>query len=165
VPAGINEQLRDSFDDNEFPAEVLARRTTNRANVGDFVLAEGHLAEIVEKRQSPFGYEVYRAKYLAERHLPEIDEDWFLAEHVRPFYTADTFLQKMKEAVEKGTVPADAVERIEALPREQRQDMIRDSLLHVWEHGGLREWVRDQQRYAVAASNPYAPTSHEEFGA
>jgi hypothetical protein len=157
VPAGVNEQLRDSFDANEFPAEVLARRTANRADVGDFVLAGGDLAEVLETRQSEFGYEVYRARYLAERPLPDVEEDWFLAEHIERFYTAETFLEKMRDAVAEGLVPADALARIERLPPGQRQDMIRESLLFTWEHGGLRDWVRNRQREIAAAPNPYAP--------
>ncbi len=156
VPAGINEQLRDSFDNNEFPAEVLAHRTANRANVGDFVLAGGDLAEVVETKRSEFGYEVYRAEYLAERPLPDIDEDWFLAEHVERFYTADTFLEKMREAVDAGHAPADALQRIDRLPADQRQNLIRESLLFAW-NGGLRDWVRNRQRDIAAAPDPYAP--------
>ena len=162
VPTGINEQLRDSFEENDFPATVLSRRTANRADVGDFVLAGGDLAEVIEKHQSPFGYEVYRARYLAERPLPDIDEDWFLAEHIERFYTANTFLQKMREAVDQGTAPPDAVERIDRLPPAQRHEVIRESLLFTWEHGGLRDWVRDRQRQVAASPNQYAPTDADE---
>jgi hypothetical protein len=161
VPGGINEQLRDSFEQNEFPGQVLARRTTGRAAVGEFVLAGGDLAEVVEVRESPFGYEVYKVNYLAERPLPGIDDDWFLAEHVERFYTEETFLEKMREAVAAGRAPADAVERIEALPVEQRHELIRESLVATWEQAGLREWVRERQRQAAAAPNPYAPNADE----
>ena len=157
VPQGINEQLRDSFDQNEYPAEVLRWRTTNRADVGDFVLAGGDLSEVIEKRASPFGYEMYHVNYLAERPLPGIDDDWLLAEYIERFYTADEFLQRMREAVDAGRAPADAVGRIEALPPGERQDLIRESLVATWEHAGLREWVRDRQRQAAAEPNPYAP--------
>ena len=105
VPAGIDEQLRDSFEQNAFPAQVLARRTAGRAAVGEFVLAGGDLSEVLEVRQSPFGYEVYRVAFLAERPLPGIDDDWMLAEHVERFYTEETFLEKMREAVAAGRVP------------------------------------------------------------
>jgi hypothetical protein len=89
--------------------------------------------------------------------LPGIDDDWFLAEHIERFYTADEFLQRMREAVDAGHAPADAVERIEALLQGERQDLIRESLIAAWEHAGLRDWVRERQRHAAAESNPYAP--------
>ena len=162
VPAGMNEQLRDSFEQNEFPAQVLAQRTTGRASVGEFVLAGGDLAEVVEVRESAFGYEVYRVKYLAERPLPGIDDDWFLAEHIERFYTEETFLEKMRGAVAAGVVPPDAVDRIEALPVDQRHDLIRESLLATWEQAGLREWVRARQRQAAVAPNAYAPAMDDE---
>jgi hypothetical protein len=157
VPTGINETLRDSFERNEYPGQVLGARTTGRAAVGEFVLAGGDLAEVVEVRESPFGYEVYKVNYLAERPLPGIDDDWFLAEHVERFYTEEQFFQKMREAVAAGHAPADAVERIEALPVGERHDLIRESLVATWEQAGLREWVREGQRRAAARPNPYAP--------
>jgi len=157
VPVGINEQLRDSFEQNAVPTQVLARCTAGRAAVGEFVLAGGDLAEVLEVRQSPFGYEVYRVAYLAERPLPGIDDDWMLAEHVERFYTEETFLEKMRGAVAACLVPPDALERIEALAGADRHDLIRESLVNTWEHAGLREWVRERQRQAVAAPNPYAP--------
>ena len=162
VPAGMNEQLRDSFEQNEVPAQVLARRTAGRAAVGEFVLAGGDLAEVLEVRESPFGYEVYRVAYLAERPLPDIDEDWMLAEHVERFYTEATFLEKMRAAVDEGLLPPDALERIEALPIADRHDLIRESLVNTWENAGLREWVRGRQRQAAAAPNPYSPELEDD---
>ena len=162
VPSGINETLRDAFEGNEYLGQLLRRRTTGRAAVSEFVLAGGDLAEVVEVRESPFGYEVYNVIYLAERPLPGIDHDWLLAESIERFYTEEQFLQKMREAVAAGRTPADALERIEALPVEKRHDLIRESLVETWEHAGLREWVRDQQRQMTAAPNPYAPGSKAE---
>ena len=159
VPKGINETLHDSFERNEYPAQALRARTTGRAAVGEFVLAGGELAEVVEVRESPFAYEVYRINYLAERPLPGIDADWFLAEHIERFYTAEQFFTKMREAVAKGLAPADAVELIEALPPVERHDLIRESLVATWEQAGLREWVRERQRRAATQHNPYAPDS------
>jgi hypothetical protein len=75
-------------------------------------------------RQSPFGYEVYRVAYLAERPLPGIDDDWMLAEHVVRFYTEETFLEKMRGAVAAGVVPPDALERIEAIADAERHDRV-----------------------------------------
>jgi hypothetical protein len=157
VPAGINETLRDSFERNEYPARVLRARTAGRAAVGDFVLAGGDLAEVIEVRESPFGYEVYKVNYLVERPLPEVDGDWLLAEHIERFYTEDQFLERMHVAVAAGHSPGDGVERIEALPADQRHDLIREALVATWEQAGLREWVRERQRQAAARPNPYAP--------
>jgi hypothetical protein len=161
VPEGINETLRDPFDRNEYPRQVLAARTTGRAAVGEFVLAGGDLAEVVEVRQSPFGYEVYNVNYLSERPLPGIDDDWFLAEHIERFYTDEQFFQKMREAVAEGRAPAGAVVGIEALPADERHVIIRESLVATWERAGLREWVRERQRQARAQPNPYAPDTDE----
>lgn len=157
VPEGINETVHDSFERNEYPGQVLAVRTKGRAAVGEFVLAGGDLAEVVEVREGPFGYEVYNVSFLAERPLPGIDDDWFLAEHVERFYTEEEFLQKMRDAVSAGEASLDAVELIEALPVEKRHDLIREALVATWERAGLREWVRERQRRAAGEPHPYAP--------
>ncbi len=157
VPEGINQQVQKLFTRNTYPAELLRRRTGDRANVGDFVLASGDLCEVMEKRLGPFGYEIYRARYLAERPLPDVDEDWFLAEAIERFYTPKEFLRRMRDAVASKQAPEDAIERIGALPPEKRQEIIRESLVQTWEHAGLREWVRAQQREGHSAPHPYAP--------
>lgn len=144
VPAGVNEKIRDSFEANDFPAQVLDQQTRDRADVGDFVLEGVYLGEVLETRESAFGYHVYRVGYLAERALPDVGEDWVLAEHLRRFYTREEFLRRTRESVEAGTLPPDAIERFEARPVEAQQDIVRESLLHTWEHGGLREWARGQ---------------------
>ena len=56
-----------------------------------------------------------------------------------------------------GACRPDAVERVEALGVADRHELIRESLVNTWEHAGLREWVRERQRQAAAAPNPYAP--------
>lgn len=43
--------------------------------VGDLVLAQGHLAEIVEKRCSKYGLQSYGVRFLVRSPLPEIAED------------------------------------------------------------------------------------------
>jgi len=156
VPAGINEQLRNAHEGNEYPAKILDLRTRNRADVGDFVLAHGDLGEVLEKREGVFGYETYRVQYLAERPLPGIDDDWFLAEEVERFYTSAEFLIRMRETVSACDALAYSLERIDALPPERRQEIIRESLVHVWEDG-LRDWIRNKKRQAAKSQHPFAP--------
>jgi hypothetical protein len=86
VPAGINRTIRDQFESNDVPAELVERRTRGTAEVGDFVLAYGDLGEVRDVVESEFGYRSYRVLYLAERPLPEIDEDWFPAQHVQVLF-------------------------------------------------------------------------------
>lgn len=150
VPAGPNEIIRNSFEGNTYPAEVLRRRTRDRADVGDFVLAAGDLGEVLEKRESEFGYEVYHVRFLAETPLPGVDDDWFLAEHVRRFYTLDEFKRRLGGSIERGEAPPDALERFNTLTPAQQQEAVRESLLATWQQAGLREWVRERQAEEAA---------------
>lgn len=146
VPAGMNETIRDAFEHNDYPAQVLKKRTRDRAEVGDFVLEGRYLCEVLEKRESAFGYHIYRVRYLAERPVPEIEEDWLLAEGVRRFHTRAQFLQLLCASIERGDAPPDALERFESRQPEEQQDVLRGALLNTWEHGGLRELVREERR-------------------
>jgi hypothetical protein len=45
---GLNSEIRSTFESNEYPAQVYEAMAGGRAEVGDFVLAYGDLAEVLE---------------------------------------------------------------------------------------------------------------------
>jgi hypothetical protein len=150
IPEGMNRLLRDTFDRNEYPRQLMAAMTGGRADVGDFVLAYGDLGEVVGVSRSRFGYRSYRVRYLAERPLPEVDEDWFVAQYVRRLYTVDTFLEGIDGLVAEGAIPASVRDRIRALPRGRQQEAVREALTATWE-AGLRDYYRRQAQLRAPA--------------
>jgi hypothetical protein len=61
-------------------APDLMKRYKRRFDVDDLVLAYGDLAEVLEIKESPFGYTSYKVRYLRKPPLPELPEDWLPSE-------------------------------------------------------------------------------------
>lgn len=63
-------------------APDLMRRYKKRFEAGDLVLAYGDLAEVLEIKESQFGYTSYKVMYLHNPPLPELPEDWLPSEDI-----------------------------------------------------------------------------------
>ncbi len=70
---------------------LLYNFTVQNIKKGDFVLAYGDLAEVMEIKESSYGYRSYRVRYLAEKPIPDIQEDWFPARYLQLLYTKEHF--------------------------------------------------------------------------
>jgi hypothetical protein len=101
-------------------------------DVGDFVLAQGDLAEIVGTMESDFGYKSYRVRYLAERPKPHIHEDSFPAKHIKILYRRSQLIERMKR-VPGG--PKDFSKQIEGLSWDETQAILRESITEIWKAG------------------------------
>ena len=77
VPAGTNAKLRQINDENTGPAEIVGRTKQEKAEVGDFVWAEGYICEVMEVKRSKLGYVSYLLRFAEHPPIPEIKEDWF----------------------------------------------------------------------------------------
>jgi hypothetical protein len=146
IPQGPNAVIREQFDSNEVPAELVGRRTRGAAEVGDFVLAYGDLGEVLQLAESEFGYRSYRVLYLAERPLPEIDEDWFPAQHVQVLFPHATTVQLLAEHEEP--IPDDLRSKL-AQPGNEH---LRASVTELWNRV-LRDYIRTR-RGRVPAGSP-----------
>lgn len=132
-----------SLLDKNQPTALVHSFAVRDIQVGDFVLAYGDLAEVLEIRESPYGYRSYRVCYLAEKPKPEIQEDWFPARYVQRFYTRAQFMQNLHRMVAAGELPGDIGEGMGSLSDEELQPIIRRSLIETWK-AGLRDWVRNK---------------------
>lgn len=119
-------------------------RTVRDIDIGDFVLAYGDLGEVFDISQTKYGYRSYKVKYLAEKPLPNIQEDWFPAFWVKKFYTQKQARENLLKMVDEGILPREMGEKMNKLSNDKLQPHIRDSLIQVWE-SGLRDWVKNQQ--------------------
>jgi len=117
--------------------------TVRDIEVNDFCLAYGDLGEVVEIKESDYGYRSYRVRYLAEKPTPDIQEDWFPARYVQKFYTRAQFFKKIQSEVAEGKLPQDIGEKMGKLSSKELQPLIRASLIETWKHG-LRDWVHSQ---------------------
>jgi hypothetical protein len=138
IPKGINERISKVFKENKTPEGLLKRLTDTNIMVGDFVLAYGDLAEVIEVKSSPFGYRCYKIRYLAERPIPEIEEDFFPAQYVRLIFRA----QELKARFQKRMG-----NYAKSIPEEKAQEFLRESAIELWKKGGLREYLKKPTRY------------------
>jgi len=98
VPEGLNTELRKTHDETT-PSEVIADLKQEKAEVGDFVWAEGYICEVMRIGRSEFGYVHYLLRYLERPPIPEIKEDWFAGFEIRLVATrsaADKMLQRLQ---------------------------------------------------------------------
>ena len=154
--APVVSQLARVYGQNTEPARILARVSDRGFEVGDFVLAHGDLAEILEVKKSPYGYHAYRVQYLAQRPMPDVAEDWFPAQYVQRLYNRAMAVNKMRELLPTHGIPEEQVNRLIEGPPEVLQEGLRQSLRELWSLG-LREAVRGG---AVQASSTLRETTN-----
>jgi hypothetical protein len=147
---------------NDEPARLVALWSHRGFDVGDFVLAHGDLTEIHEVRESPDGNRSYRVRYLAERPMPEVDEDWFPARYVQRLYTRAMMVEKMRESLPNHGISPEVIDRLSQSPPEVLQEALRESLRSLWGLG-LREAIRRTGARNVAAErHGQAPNTTRE---
>jgi hypothetical protein len=83
VPEGSNARLRQIHDENTGPAEIVGDLKQEKAEVGDFVWAEGYICEVMEVRPSKLDYVSYLLRFVEHPPIPELKEDWFAVFEIR----------------------------------------------------------------------------------
>jgi hypothetical protein len=83
LPSGVNAWFSDLVANNEGPGLVQQEQLHGSAAVGDIVMAYDRLAQVLEIAEGSIGYRSYRVRYLSRPPLPEIPEDWHIAQHVK----------------------------------------------------------------------------------
>lgn len=133
-PRGINKSVMDPAN-RDRPISALL---SSRAKVGDFILTAGpHLGEVLETRQTPFGYESYRIAFLDDRHGPGLGEDWLPAPAIGMFMSRDEMVRDVQTRIAEHTNNA------LALTNEELQTSTRAAVREAWDLG-LRQYVTRQ---------------------
>jgi hypothetical protein len=145
--------IRKLSDSNKDPniRQIVHKLTERNISKGDFVLAYGDLAEVLEVCESRYGYRSYKVRYLAERPVKEIKEDWFPAFYIQPFYTRSRFIEQLRQMASRGEIPMDLADKVENFSTQQIQKILRVSLIENWKRG-LRDWVRTKQKGSTVKS-------------
>lgn len=122
----------------------------SRIAVGDFVLAHGALGEVLEDRTSRYGNRSFRVRFLAERPIPTISEDWFPAIHIHLFYTRAQFFEAVRSMAASGRLPPEIGTQMAELEHSDLQSILGKSLSKIWQLG-LRTWVHEDMRRRAEA--------------
>ncbi len=139
APDGVNAQVRQYYESDREHIQFCERLVGGRATVGDFVLAGHDLAEVVEVRTSKFGYEAYRVRYLAERPIPEIAEDWFIARFILVIFRRKDRTGALNRFVSEGKLPQDVSAKLNALPPATQDHLFREAVVDLWNRA-LRDY-------------------------
>jgi hypothetical protein len=137
APGKRSEAVRRLLDQNPYPGQLSNALTQGSAAVGDFVLAYGDLAEVLDTADSEFGYRSYKVLYLDGSPMPDITEDWFPAQNVRVLFSRDQLDHRAAAAVRAGFIPQAA---LDALRSASGQEAFRVSVVDLWRRG-LRDYV------------------------
>jgi hypothetical protein len=138
VPGKASRFINGLFEDNEVPEQAVARYTDAGVEVGDFVLGYGDPGEVIEIKESELGYRSYRVLYLAERPLPEIEDDWFPAQEVRLMMRRADLLDLWVRMSER--MPGAIAQTAPELSADELAAGLRHGFKGVWE-AELRDWV------------------------
>jgi hypothetical protein len=137
APGERNQAVRRLLDNNPYPSELSDAMTRGTACVGDFVLAYGDLAEVLDTAESEFGYRSYKVFYLDESPMPDITADWFPAQNVRVLFTRKGLERSAERAVQAGRLPKEALDHLRG---SESQTAFRHSVVETWRRG-LRKHV------------------------
>lgn len=124
-------RISESLAHSNSPATLRAA-TVGAGEVGDFVLVHGSMAQIVESRDSQYGYRIYKVHYIAEKPKPNIPDDWFPAPYIQVFYPKQRFDEKWASYVKSGNMPEDIRSVLENLTEEELQIAMQQSMKDIW---------------------------------
>lgn len=148
VPKGLNECISKS----ERNRRSKTNPTIGRAEVGDFVLAGGlYLGEVLDIKKSTFGYESYCIKFLDERPMKEIAEDWYTAFNVQMYDGKKDFFDDACRELEE----IEKMHGWESVTFSDEEIMAarRDAVIEVWRRAYKDYLKRSLKDYLAKSAN------------
>ena len=125
---------------------ILQAATVGTGEVGDYVLVHGDIAQIMETKDSDYGYRIYRVHYVARRPKQNIPDDWFPAPYIQVFYAKKRFDEKWASYVKSEDLPEDIRSVLESLTEEELQLALQQSLKDLWNIAIRSKITRQQQK-------------------
>lgn len=140
---------------NEFPAELLAKLTRPDIAVGDFVIAQGDLAEVTKVNRSKIGYRGFRVRYLLTPPIPTIREDEMPARYVKLFTKRQPIVEGVRGLLSaKGDTP----------PSSRRiNSSIRMQVIDMWENMGYKEIWTGKREEGIEKMKIYKQNFRKRF--
>jgi hypothetical protein len=148
------------FREGSEAKKILRQRINPGIKVGDFVNAQGDLAEVVRIMRGQYGFRSFRVKFLLAEdtevagkgstktvwthHNPKWEE--YPAIWVRKLYSRADILADLKNEILKHD-PNEDVRTKTLTP------FLRESVVHLWKNVGLKESVKGQREQALEKMN------------
>lgn len=132
VPDGINAQIREMHDENAEPARLVAGLREERAQVGDFVWAQGDICRVLEIRKSKYGYVNYLVKYVERPPIPEIGEDYFAAGEIRLVATKSFAEEALRKLQTDSDLDDETRTRFRDMSETHREELMAGAVAKLW---------------------------------
>lgn len=129
-------------------SSALRAATVGTGEVGDYVLVHGDIAQIMDTKDSQYGYRIYRVRYIARRPKQNIPDDWFPAPYIQVFYAKRRFNEKWASYVKSGDLPEDIRSVLENVTEEELQLALQQSMKDLWNIAIRSKITRQQQKDA-----------------
>ncbi len=86
---------------NDVASEPYRVLTRSQASIGDYVLVGRELVQVMEERESKYGYFSYHVRYVGKPPLEEVSDDWFASFQIRRIGSKTEILNKVKSVISK----------------------------------------------------------------
>jgi|GEM_PF-1732429 len=125
------------INENDYPVDLHRKRTNPDVIIGDFVVAGGDLAQVIDvKTSEKYGFKSFRVRFLEREPLPGLTEDEFVGEHIRKIFRGEDLIKQTVEMAKKLNPDAKPSEE------EINQSMCEGIVLE-WSNG-LKEYALNQ---------------------
>ena len=75
--------------------------TCSIASVGEYVIVRDNICQVIEERQSKYGYLCYHVRYIDTPPISEITDDWFAAFEIQRLGSKSELLESIKSIYQK----------------------------------------------------------------
>lgn len=148
--------LNKVFKESDQAKGALKRKLNPSIKKGDFVNAQGDLAEVTKVMKGKYGFRSFRVRFLLKEDTqtagkgkaktvwthknPKFEE--YPSMWVRKLYSGKDLVESVRKEILKNTPDADVSSK-------RIMPFVRDSIKHMWENVGLKESVHGKKEEAL----------------
>ncbi|MHB8927777.1 MAG: hypothetical protein ACYC9Q_09005 [Bacillota bacterium] len=140
--------------DRSNAVKIVERMSRLDVFKGDFVDAFGHLGQVKDILEGPYGYCMYRVEYLATRPIRDHAEEWVPPAYLRPVYRIKDMKEFVPKMVKTGELTEEAGRLVTECNPEELGSAIRPVVLELWR---IRQATEKEQRSEGKGDNHDPP--------
>jgi len=142
-------KMSESLERSDFSDRAWSK-VTGDVEIGDFVLVQGDIAQVIDVQESQYGYRSYKVLYVSDKPQPNITEDWFPAPYIQIFYSKKRSLEMLSTRLKSGDIPREMQFVLDQLTDEELNLAMRQSIKDVWDIA-IRDRIKSKSRIRINA--------------
>ncbi len=103
-----------------------------KAELGDFVWANGDICEVIEIRRSELGYVRYLLRYIERPPIPEITEDWFAGFEIRLVATRSVAEKALRRLQTDPSIDEETRAHFRDMRGEKQKELLNRAVARLW---------------------------------